>query len=109
MSTAIDLIENLSSRGVEFVLVSGKIRFRGSRSVLTSQHIETLKEHRGEVVEFLLSRADFPHGQAVCGRPKTWTGKVVSLDEWRLLSEWEKHGSTGKVWNGLTRKWEPAP
>ena len=48
-----------------------------------------------------------PHGATVDGRPLTWTGKVVSLAEWRRLSEWERHGSTGKVWNGLTRRWEP--
>lgn len=57
------------------------------------------------------SRADgdspFRHGRSVAGSPVTWTGKVVSLDEWRRLSEWERHGSTGKVWNGLTRQWEP--
>lgn len=57
------------------------------------------------------SRADgnspFRHGRSVAGIPVTWTGKVVSLDEWRRLSEWERHGSTGKVWNGLTRQWEP--
>ena len=28
---------------------------------------------------------DFRHGKTVCGRPKTWTGKIVSLDEWRKL------------------------
>ena len=46
------------------------------------------------------------HGFAINGRPKTWTGKIVSLDAWRQLSEWEKHGSGGKMWNGLTRHWE---
>ena len=47
-----------------------------------------------------------PYGHAVGGSPKTWTGKIVSLAEWRELSEWDKHGSTGKMWNGLTQKWE---
>lgn len=49
---------------------------------------------------------DMHHGFAINGRPKTWTGKIVSLDAWRQLSEWEKHGSGGKMWNGLTRHWE---
>lgn len=49
----------------------------------------------------------FPYGHSVDGQPLTWTGKVVSLAEWKRLSEWDKHGSTGKVWNGLTRAWEP--
>ena len=49
----------------------------------------------------------FRHGQSVTGSPRTWTGRVVSLADWAKLSDWEKHGSTGKLWNGLTRQWEP--
>ncbi|AXI43530.1 hypothetical protein [Sulfitobacter sp. SK011] len=49
---------------------------------------------------------DHRHGFALGGRPKIWTGKVVSLDEWRRLSEWEKHGPNGRHWNGITRQWE---
>ena len=96
LSAATNLIEDLSSRGVEFALTGGKIQFRGARSVITPQHVETLKEHRGEVVQFLLSRMDYPHGCTLDGTPKTWTGKIVSLDQWRRLSEWEKHGPDGK-------------
>lgn len=51
----------------------------------------------------------FPHGDSVAGSPRTWTGRVVSLDAWRALSEWERHGSTGKLWNGRTRRWEDTP
>ena len=47
-----------------------------------------------------------PYGNTWGGRMKTWTGKIVSLDEWRSMLDWERHGSTGKVWNGLTRRWE---
>jgi hypothetical protein len=50
-----------------------------------------------------------PYGHTVGGSPKTWTGKIVGLAEWRELSEWDKHGSTGKHWNGLSRQWEEAP
>jgi len=46
------------------------------------------------------------HGVSFGGRPKTWTGRVVSLDAWRALSEWERHGSSGKSWNGAKRQWE---
>ena len=109
MSAALNLIEDLSSRGVEFALLGDKIQFHGARSVITPQHVETLKEHRGEVVQFLLLQMDYPHGQSVAGRPKTWTGKVVNLADWRNLSEWERHGSTGKMWNGLTQQWEAKP
>lgn len=49
----------------------------------------------------------FRHGQSVTGSPRTWTGRVVSLADWAKLSDWEKHGSTGKLWNALTRQWEP--
>ena len=106
LSAATNLIEDLSSRGVEFVLTGSKIQFRGARSVITPQHVETLKEHRGEVVQFLLSRMDYPHGRTFDGTPKTWTGKIVSLAAWRQLSGWEKHGPNGRHWNGITRSWE---
>lgn len=49
----------------------------------------------------------FPYGRSFDGKPMTWTGKVVSLEAWRRLSDWQKHGSTGMVWNGLTQAWEP--
>jgi len=47
----------------------------------------------------------FPHGLSVAGNPLTWTGRVVSLDAWRRLSEWEKHGPNGRHWCGITRNW----
>lgn len=50
----------------------------------------------------------YRHGRGVVGEPVTWTGRVVSLDEWRKLSEWEKHGSTGKLFSPMTGQWEPA-
>ena len=28
---------------------------------------------------------DEPRSTSICGRPKTWTGKIVSLDEWRKV------------------------
>jgi hypothetical protein len=48
----------------------------------------------------------FRHGVSVSGKPKTWTGRIVSLDAWRNLTEWEKHGPNGRHWNGRTRQWE---
>jgi len=48
----------------------------------------------------------FPHGLCrITGRPRTWTGKVVALDEWRRLSEWEQTGPAGRHWCGLCRGW----
>lgn len=49
----------------------------------------------------------FPHGMTPEGRPRTWTGRVVSLEEWRALTEWEKHGPNGRMWNGISKSWEP--
>ncbi|MEL7259263.1 MAG: hypothetical protein AAFN80_15730 [Pseudomonadota bacterium] len=46
------------------------------------------------------------HGFTVGGRPLTYTGRVVSLEDWRNLSEWEKHGPVGRGWNGKTQAWE---
>jgi len=50
-----------------------------------------------------------PYGQTIGVRQLTWTGKVVSLADWRELSDWERHGSTGKMWNGITKQWEVKP
>lgn len=36
------------------------------------------------------------YGLSAGGRPRTWTGRVVSLDAWRQLSEGEKHGPNGR-------------
>lgn len=50
----------------------------------------------------------FPHGTA-CNLgifPKTWTGRVVSLADWRLITEWERRGPAGRYWDGKTRQWE---
>lgn len=47
----------------------------------------------------------FPHGRSVAGHPRTWTGRVVSLDAWRHLSEWERHGPNGRHWCGIARNW----
>lgn len=49
----------------------------------------------------------FPYGTG-CGlghMPKTWTGRVVSLDEWRKLTDWDRHGPDGKHWCGKRREW----
>lgn len=53
-------------------------------------------------------RGPKPNNVGAGGRPVTWTGKVVSLDEWRRLTDWERHGPNGRLWNGETRQWEMA-
>jgi hypothetical protein len=47
----------------------------------------------------------FRHGVSVAGTPLTWTGRVVSLAEWRSLSEWQRHGPNGRLWCGIARDW----
>ncbi len=53
-----------------------------------------------------LNHDDTRHGFALNGHPKTWTGNIVSLDAWRQLSEWDRHGPDGRHWNGITKSWE---
>ena len=45
----------------------------------------------------------FPYGLTVGCRPLTHSGRVVSLQAWRNLTEWELNGPNGRIWNGLTR------
>lgn len=47
----------------------------------------------------------FPHGVSIAGNPCTWTGRIVSLDAWRQLTEWERHGPNGRHWCGIARNW----
>lgn len=48
----------------------------------------------------------FPHGLCrLTGCPRTWTGRIVSLEEWRRLSTWDRHGSTDKLFCGICRAW----
>lgn len=47
----------------------------------------------------------FPHGASVTGLPRTWTGRVVSLDEWRTLTDWQKHGPAGRLFCGACQSW----
>ena len=53
--------------------------------------------------------ATYPFGTSHGGHPRTWTGRIVNPAEWCILSDWERNGSTGQVWNGLTRQWETMP
>lgn len=45
------------------------------------------------------------HGASVSERHLTWTGRVVSLEDWSLLRDWERHGPNGRHWCGIARKW----
>jgi len=73
----------------------------GVAVVATSQSRKPGKQH--------CTDAPSPYRQTVGGRHRSWTGKVVSLADWRNLSEWERRGATGKMGNGLTQQWEAKP
>lgn len=64
---------------------------------------------RAQSAETTPSPETFPHGLSFTGQPKTWTGRIVSLEDWRNLNEWERHGPNGRLWNGLARQWEAKP
>lgn len=49
----------------------------------------------------------FRHGRSPDGRPRTWTGRIVGLDEWRKLSAWDQHGPDGRLFCGICRAWVP--
>ncbi len=46
-----------------------------------------------------------PQSKVAGDAKKTWTGRIVSLAEWREMSNWERHGSTGKMYCGVCREW----
>ena len=48
----------------------------------------------------------YPHAYSALGNPTTWTGRIVSLDEWRRLTKWERHGQDGRIFNALSQQWE---
>lgn len=77
-------------------------------SVLSEGVVSPFPPQPGEIDAMPINADNFQQGHCrITGRPRTWTGRVVSLDEWRRLSAWDRHGSTGKLWNGITRQWEP--
>ena len=49
---------------------------------------------------------NFSQRQFLEGLPRTWTGGIVSLAEWRQMDEWSRHGPNGRHLSGITRQWE---
>lgn len=58
-----------------------------------------------EPVRKMVDSDMFRHGRSVAGNPLTWTGRVVSLEEWRKLTEWQRHGPNGRLWCGIAQAW----
>ena len=44
-------------------------------------------------------------GYTLLGRRLTWSGRVVSEEDWNDLTEWEKFGPNGRVFDGIKREW----
>lgn len=42
---------------------------------------------------------------SVAALPRTWTGRVVSLNEWRALSRWDRFGPEGRMFCGACQEW----
>jgi quinol monooxygenase YgiN len=88
--------------------------------VVASVKVEPLKRKPVKSVLSVLSEAtrptpipgcevpkqEFPYGLSVGGRPKSAHGRVVSLEDWRNMTEWEKHGPKGSRWNGCSYQWD---
>lgn len=114
---AIDLVRGLTAAGVSLETDGRKIKWRdpSGGKVMTPDALGALAAHKAEVIDCLTGgkvaplppradQDDMRHGHAF-GSPKTWTGQIVSLAEWRDLSAWERHGPEGRMWNGITRQW----
>ncbi|WP_147393068.1 hypothetical protein [Paracoccus siganidrum] len=39
------------------------------------------------------------------GYCRTWTGRIVRLDEWRNLTAWDRHGPAGRLFCGICKQW----
>lgn len=51
--------------------------------------------------------AKFPHGTSAYGHPKTWTGRIVSLEAWRQMTNAERNGPGDKMHCGNCKQWVP--
>lgn len=119
------ILQDLVRAGVEFETDGERIRWRNSGGRMTPDVVEVLRAHKAEVIRFLAVPAEvlplapppttsepsrdtddpFRHGRAFNGTPMTWTGRIVSLDEWRRLTIWDRHGPDGRVFCGICREW----
>lgn len=37
--------------------------------------------------------------------PRTWTGRIVAVAEWKRLTDWERDGPNGRLWCGKCQAW----
>jgi hypothetical protein len=46
-----------------------------------------------------------PPASPSASEQRTWTGRIVSLADWRRMAEWERMGPNGRFWCGLCQSW----
>jgi hypothetical protein len=61
---------------------------------------------RNAIGEAAASKVEAPGNQPLPSEwPRTWTGRIVSPEEWATLSDWDKRGPDGRLWCGVCRVW----
>ena len=85
------LISGLESRGVLLSLAEGEIRYRSPKGALTDTDKESLRGHRGGIVEYLQARNA---AKALRGAPPS---RVRSPRPWRRKCGGRLPGGRGKV------------
>lgn len=131
---AIETVQSLMRAGVEFAVEGDRILWRNSGGRVTPEVVESIRAEKPRVRDFLARGQTVPApGPAApqaakvvplpvshkvvpdpaplpdltgAGRVRTWTGRVVSLDTWRKLNTWDRHGPNGRQWDGRTASWE---
>lgn len=100
------ILLELIEAGVEFQADGERIFWRRSGGRVTPEVIEILRAHKIEIIRFLSGKPNPSHGFSYSGRRLTWTGRIVPIEDWRNLTDWERDGPNGRLWNGMTNKWE---
>lgn len=98
------ILHDLIQAGVRFEIDGGRIRWRNADGRVTPEVIDRLRSHKAEVIDFLTGEP-YRHGASVTGLPRTWTGRIVTLDEWRQLSAWDRHGPDGRLFCSVCQDW----
>ena len=66
-------------------------------------NVANVAEVAGGDCHFL--KTDMRYGFVANGYPKTWTGRIVAIDAWHDLTEWDRHGSNGRLYCGVCQEW----
>src|SRR5262245_61146444 len=98
--TAPALLHDLAARGVTLTADGDQLDIEASDDALTAELLAMLREHKGELLEYLTHHCPVCHGELCEVRGKTfvhvWCATPGHYDAWRAL-------------NGLTLKVTDAP